>query len=142
MLLFLLAGMKDIEVRRFLRLRSEVFHAEKLSAPNSQLSNLTEGLKWKEPQQRWKDTKYGYVPFAKHERVTFMNDKVLPAFFKCQFRLAKNQKDFVKNSIKREGGSMSCGKKLSRMMKSYRISVMIPTLLLLGGVCSMITNSR
>ena len=93
---FLLAGMKDIEVRQFLRLRSEVFHTEKLSGPNSQHSTLTEGLKWKERQQRWKDTKYGYVPFAKHERVTFMNDKVFPAFLKCQFRLANNQKDFVK----------------------------------------------
>ena len=25
-----------------------------------------------------------------------MNDKVLPAFFKCQFKLVKNQKDFAK----------------------------------------------
>ena len=42
------------------------------------------------------DKKYGYTPFAKHDRVKCMNDEVLPTFFASQWKYAKNQKDFVK----------------------------------------------
>ena len=65
--------MREIKVRRFLRLRNTVLRVS------------TEHARGRPGIQRghWaaKDKKYGYIPFAELDRTEFMNDKVLPAFY-------------------------------------------------------------
>ena len=79
-----------MEVRRFLRLRNTVLS---ICAPTEPAQ---EGQRRSATKEPWKDKKYGYTPFAKHDRVKFMNDEVLPTFYASQWKYAKNQKDFVK----------------------------------------------
>ena len=43
----------------------------------------------------WKEKKFGYIPFPKTDSAKFLNEKVLPSFYKCQWPWSKNAKSFV-----------------------------------------------
>ena len=82
-----------MEVRRFLCFRNTVLNSACAPTEPAQGSQRSRSAAKREP---WKDKKYGYTPGAKHDRVKFMNDEVLPTFIASQWKFAKNQKDFVK----------------------------------------------
>lgn len=65
LLYILKSRIKVIEVRRFQRIRKQVLQtAENLSVAKTkpQHSHKSEGLRWRELQQPWKDKKYGMPP--------------------------------------------------------------------------------
>lgn len=45
----------------------------------------------------WKDKKFGYIPFPKTDRAIFLNEKVLPSFYKCKWPWSRNARSFVQD---------------------------------------------
>lgn len=50
----------------------------------------------KENKKQWENKKLGFIPNPQSERGRFLNEKVLPAFYKSQYRCSMNAREFSK----------------------------------------------
>lgn len=81
-----MTGFTGHQIKRFQRLCKD----------DKSIERQNNGLKApKTCSTTWQDKKFGYVPHAKTERAKFLNENVLPYFYKSQWKWWENARGFT-----------------------------------------------
>ena len=89
-------GFTGLQIRRFQRLHKD----DKSSAHSKLIESRSDGLKTlltapKTSWTPWPENKFGYIPHTETERAKFLNENVLPSFYKSQWKWSKNARSFA-----------------------------------------------
>jgi len=69
----------------------------------------------------WAEKKFGYTPFPKTDRAKFLNDNVLPYFYKCQWQFSKNARSFQQKFHSEGRRQYDHHTKLSNIEESFKV---------------------
>lgn len=93
-----LTGLTAVQIRRLQRLYN-LKHNDQTAEKNKERKNndlTTVLMAPKENKTPWENKKFGFIPNPQSERARFLNEKVLPAFYKSQYKFSMNAREFSK----------------------------------------------